>query len=57
MQRLECAKLFEGCPGVVEGETTDEVLTKAADHARETHGVEKFDPATVEAVKGAIETR
>lgn len=54
MPKLECNKLFEGCPGVVEGQTTDEVLTKAAAHAKEAHGLETLDPATVEAVKAAI---
>lgn len=57
MQRLECGRLFEGCPGVVEGETTDQVLAQAAAHAREAHGLETLDPATVEAVKAAIENR
>lgn len=56
MQRLECARLFEGCPGVVEGETADEVLEKAAAHAAEAHGVRQLDPATIEAAKGAITT-
>jgi predicted small metal-binding protein len=57
MQRLECGRLFDGCPGVVEAETTDEVLAQAAAHAREAHGLETLDPATVEAVKAAIENR
>jgi predicted small metal-binding protein len=54
MYKLECAQLFDGCPGVVEGETTDEVLGKAAAHASDTHGVTELDAATVEAVRGAI---
>lgn len=54
MPKLECDKLFEGCEGVVEGETTDEVVTKAAAHAKEAHGLESLDPATLEAVKAAI---
>lgn len=56
MQRLECAKLFEGCEGVIEAETTDEVMAQAAGHARQAHGLETLDPATVEAVRGAIVT-
>ena len=54
MQRLECTHLFDGCPGVVEGETTDEVVAKAAAHAEETHGVASFDPDTLTAVRAAI---
>lgn len=54
MQRLECGNLFEGCEGVVEAETTDEVLSQAAAHANEAHGLETLDPATAEAVRAAI---
>lgn len=57
MQRLECGKLFEGCEGIVEAETTDQVMSQAAVHAREAHGLETLDPATVEAVRSAIESR
>jgi predicted small metal-binding protein len=55
MPRLECAKLFEGCPGVVEAETTEEVMVGAAAHAAEAHGLETLDAATVAAVRAAIE--
>lgn len=54
MPTLECNKLFEGCEAVVEAETTDEVMSQAATHASEAHGLETLDPATVEAVKAAI---
>lgn len=54
MQRLECGELFEGCDAVVEAETTEEVLARATEHAKERHGVTAMDPATVAAVKGAI---
>lgn len=57
MQRLECGRLFDGCEGVVEADTTDEVLAQAAAHARDVHGLETLDADTVEAVRGAIETR
>lgn len=54
MQRLECGQLFDGCPGVVEAETNDQVLAMAAAHAKETHGLDTLDDQTVEAVKAAI---
>lgn len=57
MQRLECDKLFEGCEGVVEAETANEVMAQAAAHVRDAHGLETLDPATVEAVRSAIESR
>lgn len=56
MQKLECAQLFEGCPGVVEAETTDQVLAQAAAHAAEVHGVESFDDQTLASVRSAITT-
>lgn len=57
MQRLECGKLLEGCEGVVEADTVDQVMAQAAAHAREVHGLETLDTATVEAVRSAIEAR
>lgn len=54
MYRLECRKLFDGCPGVVEGETTDEVLAKAAAHVGDAHDIPELDSATAEAARGAI---
>lgn len=55
MPRLECAKLFEGCGAVVEADTTEEILSQAAAHAAEVHGLTQLDQATVESVKSAIE--
>lgn len=55
MQRLECGKLFEDCPAVVEAETTNEILAQAAAHVSDAHGIETLDPTTIEALKGAIE--
>lgn len=54
MYKLECGQLFEGCPGVVEGETTDEVLAKAAAHAGDAHGIDELDTETAEAVRKSI---
>ncbi len=55
MPRLECGRLFEGCEGVVEADTTEEVLAQAAAHAAADHGLAQLDDATVEAVKQAID--
>lgn len=54
MYKLECAQLFDGCPGVVEGATTDDVLAKAAAHAADAHGLSELDSETAEAVRNAI---
>lgn len=56
MQRLECGKLFDGCEGVVEGATNEDVLAQASEHVRQAHGIERMDEATVAAATREIET-
>jgi predicted small metal-binding protein len=52
---LECAKVdpSSGCQHVVRGETEEEVLTKAAEHAKE-HGIREVTPELMERVKANI---
>jgi predicted small metal-binding protein len=52
---LECAKVdpFSGCQYVVQGETDEEVLQKAAQHAQE-HGIQEVTPEVMERVKANI---
>jgi predicted small metal-binding protein len=52
---LECAKVdpSSGCQHVVRGETEEEVLTKAAEHAKE-HGIGEVTPELMERVKANI---
>jgi predicted small metal-binding protein len=51
---FECDNVIPGCEGKVYGETEEETLAKAAEHAAGTHGLTDLDDATVEAVKAAI---
>lgn len=51
---FECDKVIPGCEEKVHGETFDETLGKAAEHAANVHGLTELDDATVEAVKAAI---
>ena len=51
---FECDNVIPGCEGKVHGETFDETLGKAAEHAAGTHGLTDLDDTTVEAVKAAI---
>lgn len=55
---LECAKVdpSSGCQHVVRGETEEEVLTKAAEHAKE-HGIREVTPELMERVKANIRAR
>ena len=52
---LECAKVdpSSGCQHVVRGETEEEVLQGAAQHAQE-HGIREVTPELVERVKANI---
>lgn len=52
---LECANVdpSSGCQHVVSGETEDEVLQKAGEHAKE-HGIREVTPELVERVKANI---
>jgi predicted small metal-binding protein len=53
---LQCGELFPGCSIEARGETEDEVLRQAAEHARRDHGVGQLDAATVAKVRAAIKT-
>ncbi len=52
---LDCATVdpSSGCTHVVRGETEEEVLKKAAEHARE-HGIRDVTPELMERVKANI---
>jgi predicted small metal-binding protein len=52
---LECAKVdpSSGCNHVVRGENTEEVMQKAAEHAKE-HGIRQVTPELIEKVKANI---
>lgn len=52
--KFECTNVVPGCEGEVFGDTEEEVLEKAAEHASEVHGMEDLDDETVEKVKAAI---
>jgi predicted small metal-binding protein len=52
---LECAKVdpSSGCKHVVRGETVEEVMQKAAEHAKE-HSIRQVTPELIERVKANI---
>jgi len=51
---LSCGDVVPGCPAQVAGESEDDVLRQAADHARTEHGLDELDDATVAKVRQAI---
>ena len=54
-KELECAKVdpSSGCQYVVRGETEEEVMRNAAEHAKE-HGIRDVTPELMERVKSNI---
>ena len=53
---LRCGELFPGCSIEARGETEEEILKQAAEHARRDHGLSQIDAATLAKVKAAIKT-
>jgi len=54
---LNCGELFPGCAVQARGETEEEILKQAAEHARRDHGVTQIDAATLAKVKAAIQDK
>jgi predicted small metal-binding protein len=51
---LRCGDVVPGCPAEVQGDSEEQVLSQAAEHARTEHGMESMDDTTVAAVRDAI---
>lgn len=53
-KELRCGDLMPGCKTVIEGKDEQEVLSKAAEHARADHDIREVTPALERQVRGAI---
>ncbi len=53
---LRCADVAPGCAAEVQADDEAEILQQAAEHAREAHGRQRSDTATLERVRAAIRT-
>ncbi len=51
---LKCGDVVPGCKFVIHGEGEDEVMMKAADHARTTHGVDHLSEPLKTQIRAAI---
>ncbi|MFN2433363.1 MAG: DUF1059 domain-containing protein [Gemmatimonadota bacterium] len=51
---LRCGDIMEGCATRIRGEDEQEVMRKAAEHAREGHGIEEVDESTAELIRSHI---
>lgn len=51
---MRCGDVVPGCEFVAKGQTEDEVLATAAEHAKRDHGMENIPAEIVQKVKSAI---
>lgn len=54
MKRFECGTVVDGCDGVVTGESDDDVLRAAAEHAASAHGMTELPDEVVARVRAGI---
>lgn len=53
-KQLRCGELMPGCQTVIEGKDDDEVMMKAAEHAKHDHNVTTISPDLAGKIKQAI---
>ena len=51
---LRCSDMMPGCDYVAQAETEDELMQKAAQHAREAHGMQTIPAELVPQIKSKI---
>ena len=54
MKTLACRDVGVACDWVGKGDTVDEVLAKAKEHAKKDHGMSEIPPEMIEKAKAAI---
>jgi predicted small metal-binding protein len=54
MKELRCADAGFECEAVIQGEDEQQVMSKAADHAREVHGLTEIDEETGRQIRSLI---
>ena len=57
MKELRCGDLMPGCNFVAEGKDVNEVMAKAADHAKKDHGMTTIPPDVAAKAKAAIKDK
>lgn len=53
-KELRCGDLMPGCAKVIDGKDEQEVLARAAEHARADHDIREITPDLEKQVRGAI---
>ncbi|MDQ3822795.1 MAG: DUF1059 domain-containing protein [Actinomycetota bacterium] len=54
MKQLNCRDVGFDCEGVIQGETEQDVMSQAAEHARQTHGLTEIDEDLGAQIRQAI---
>ena len=54
MKQFECGTVVDGCDGVVQGETEDEVMQQAAAHAAEAHDMDEVPDEVAQQIRAGI---
>ena len=54
MKQFACGDVVPGCDGVVTGETDDDVLAAATEHARTAHGMGEVPDEVLAAMRAGI---
>ena len=54
MKELKCSDVGFDCGAVMRGESEEDVMAQAAEHAREAHGMESIDEETAEKIRAQI---
>ena len=55
-KEIRCRDVGVDCDWVVSGETEEEIMKKAAEHAKKDHGMDEIPQELVERVRAAIHT-
>ncbi|MGH7564390.1 MAG: DUF1059 domain-containing protein [Gemmatimonadota bacterium] len=55
-KELRCGDIMPGCDYVAQGETEQEIMAHAAEHAREKHGLNEIDEKTAQKIRSKIQT-
>ncbi len=54
MKQLNCREAGFDCEGAIQGETEQDVMSQAADHLREAHGLTEIDEEMGAQLRGLI---
>ncbi len=54
MKELKCSDVGFDCGAVIRGDSEEDVMAQAADHARDAHGMDTIDEETESKIRAEI---